>query len=225
MPWACRLASNWASARDQAGSSVVSSMPDTSFDVGRDRPFRHLGDENRGADRHLVVKLLYVWDRHAHATVRRGRPERPELGGAVDAGAAVEAHPARLDRVGRTRWDDLPREAAGPGAVRHVPGRVHLLVLDVVEPGGGLEALHAHRYRVDVIQLQALEEPELERAAVDDDERRVLRSKLARGDLGLRDLARGLDLARPVRAYQRCVHVLRQLAPPDRDPELGRHRV
>ena len=67
-------------------------------------------------------------------------PSEPTSRGAVDAGAVEDPEPARLERVvGRAAGDHLAGEVAGPVAVRHVPGRVHRLVLDVVEPGRRLE--------------------------------------------------------------------------------------
>jgi len=65
----------------------------------------------------------------------------------VDAGAVVDADPARLERIGRARRYDLTGQAARPGGVRHVPGGVDLLVLRVVEAGGSLETLLADRDR------------------------------------------------------------------------------
>ena len=106
-------------------------------------------------------------------------PDRPRLVRAVDPGAVEDPHPARLDRVVRPRWDHLPGERAGPGALRHVPGRVDRLVLDVVDPGRGFEPGLADRDRVDVHQPQVLVEPQLERGPVDDDVRRVAVPELA----------------------------------------------
>ena len=46
------------------------------------------------------------------------RAERADVGGAVDAGAVVDAHPARLERVVGPRRDHLAGQLARPGAVR-----------------------------------------------------------------------------------------------------------
>src|SRR6185436_1389330 len=101
---------------------------------------RRLRDVDRRADVDLVVELDDVGDVHADAAVRGGRADRAVRGGPVDARAGVDAHPARLDRVVRARRDDLAGQVAGPGRVGHVPGRVDLFVLDLVEAGGRLQA-------------------------------------------------------------------------------------
>src|SRR3954468_1236005 len=106
-------------------------MPATS-DRGRSgsRGSRLLGDVNRRTDRDLVVELDHVRDPHADAAVRGRRPDRADRVRPVDPGAGEDAHPARLERVVRgSTGDDLPGQRPGPRAVRHVPGRVHGLVL------------------------------------------------------------------------------------------------
>ena len=95
--------------------------------------------------------------------------------------------PARLQRVlGRAARDDRAGQVARPVAVRHVPGRVHRLVLDVVEPGRGVEAHGAHGDRVLLLELQVLVEPELEVVAVGHQQDRVLRRQLAWVTFGFR---------------------------------------
>src|SRR5205823_3674022 len=106
-------------------------------------PRPSLDDEDRVADADLVEQLDHVGDRHPDAAVRAGGAERARLFGAVDARAVRDAHPARLDGVLRPGRDRLPGELPGPGAVRHVPGRVDLLVLDAVATCRRLETLHA----------------------------------------------------------------------------------
>ena len=60
--------------------------------------------------------------------------------GAVDAGAVVDAHPARLERVlGARPGSTLPARRP-PSRSSARPGGVDRLVLDVVEPGRRLEA-------------------------------------------------------------------------------------
>src|SRR3982750_936066 len=79
----------------------------TRFKLGRILPYSpphwasgdpSVADVDRRAERDLVVELDHVRDRHADAPVRGRRAERCDLVGAVDAGAVVEAHPARLER-------------------------------------------------------------------------------------------------------------------------------
>src|SRR3954453_4092821 len=146
-------------------------MPATS-ERGRSgsRGSRLLGDVNRRTDRDLVVELDHVRDPHPDAAVRGRFPGGADRVRAVDAGAVEDAHPARLERVvRRSAGDHLARERTRPRAVRHVPGRIHGLVLDVVEPGRRLEADLADRDRVRLGRLELLVERELERAAVDHD--------------------------------------------------------
>jgi len=88
--------------------------------------------------------------------VRSGVAQRVGLVGAVDARSVEDAHPARLERVVRPRRHDLAGQVAGPGAVRDRPGRVLRLVLDVVEPGRGVEAHRADRDRVRLDERQLL---------------------------------------------------------------------
>src|SRR3954464_11309532 len=67
-------------------------------------------------------------------------PSHRAFSGSSGPGGTV--FPASLPaQVGAGR-DGLSRELARPGRVRDVPDRVHRLVLDVVEPGRRLEALH-----------------------------------------------------------------------------------
>src|SRR3954468_7073137 len=139
---------------------------------GGSRGSRLLGDVNRRTNWHLVVEVDHVRDPHPDASVRRGGPDRAARVGAVDAGAVEDAHPARLERVVRcAAGDHLARQRPGPRAVRHAPGRVHGLVLDVVEPRRGLEPDLANGDRVGLRRLELLVERQLERVAVDDDRR------------------------------------------------------
>src|SRR5204863_6277896 len=114
----------------------------------REPDFVGLAHVDRRVERHERIELLDVRDRHPDAAVRRCRPERRDLVGAVDPGAVVEAEPARLDRVFGAGWDNPPGEVTCPGAVRDVPGRVHLTVVDLVLPRRRLEPLPADRDRV-----------------------------------------------------------------------------
>src|SRR5215207_2361732 len=120
-------------------------------------PPRGSGNVDGRPHGNLVVDVDHVRDGHADATVRGRGAERPDVGGAVDAGAVVDAEPARLQRVlRRSAWDDLPRHVTRPRRVRHVPGRVHRLVLHVVEAGRRLEPDLADGDRVGLDQLQLL---------------------------------------------------------------------
>src|SRR3954451_15317423 len=104
------------------------------------RGSRRLGDINRRTDWHSVVELDHVGDPHGDAAVRGRRPDRADRVGAVNPGAGEDAHPACLERAVRcAAGDDLAGKRSGPGAVRHIPRRVHGLVLDVVEAGRRLE--------------------------------------------------------------------------------------
>ena len=70
------------------------------------------------ADGHARVQVDHVGDVHADAAVRRARPDRPVLGGAVDADAVGDAQPARLERVvRRAAGDHLARRATRPTAL------------------------------------------------------------------------------------------------------------
>ena len=87
---------------------------------GRSR-CRSAADEDRRAERHAAVQQLDVGDVHADAAVRRAGADRVVLPGAVDADAARDAHPARLQRVRRAAAADRrarrarrPRGCSGP---------------------------------------------------------------------------------------------------------------
>ena len=82
--------------------------------------------------------------------------------------------------------------------VRHAPGRVHGLVLDVVEPGGRLEPLLADGDVVGLGQLEVLPQVQLEAAALDREDHRVLLGELVGRDLRLDVLRPGSE--RPLRA-------------------------
>src|SRR6185312_16099392 len=138
-----------------------------------------LTNEDRGAYFDLLVELFDVGDRHPHTAVGRGAAERGGLFGAVDPGAFVDPHPARLDRVRGARRDGLPGEIPRPVGFRHVPDRVFFLRLDFVEPFGGFEAFLADRDGVGLGQLQVPPEAQGEGAAVEGQVGRV-----ALGDLG-----------------------------------------
>src|SRR5205823_4503866 len=99
------------------------------------------------------VELDHVGDRHPDAAVRRGGAERAQVVGAVDAGAAVDPHPAGLQRVLGAGWDRLAGEGSRPRAVRHVPRRIDLFVLNVVEAGGRLESDSTDGDRVALREL------------------------------------------------------------------------
>src|SRR3954453_1196865 len=132
------------------------------------RGSRLLGDVNRRTDRNLVIQVDDVGDPHADAPVRRRGADRADVVGPVDAGPGEDAHPPRLERVvRRAARDDLTGERPGPRAVRHVPRRVDLLVLDRVTPGRGLEPGHADGDAVALAELQPLEQAQLEVRAVD----------------------------------------------------------
>src|SRR5206468_3460977 len=90
----------------------------------------------------------------------------------------------RLEWVVGPGRDRLAGQLTGPVRVRHVPGRVDLLVLDVVQAGRRFEALLADGDRVCPGQLEVLEQAQLEGGAVDDDVARVLRAEVVLGDVG-----------------------------------------
>src|SRR5215203_7104666 len=93
-----------------------------------------LGDVDGRPYRHPLVQRDHIWNRHPDAAMGGGGAQRAELVGAMDPGAVEDPEPAGLERIlRRPAGDDRARERAGPGAVRHGPGRVHSLVLDVVE--------------------------------------------------------------------------------------------
>src|SRR5207253_1144209 len=140
---------------------------------------------DRRPDADLVVEVDDVGDVHADAAVRGSRADRRVRVGAMDAGPAVEAHPARLDRVVGPGRDDLAGQVARPVGVGHVPGRVDLLLLDRVQAGGRLETLAPDGDRVAAGRLEALVERQAERGAVDDDHRAIAIGELAGGDLRL----------------------------------------
>src|SRR4051794_21765504 len=102
----------------------------------------------------------------------------------MHADAVRDAEPAGLDRVvRRAAGDDLAGEAACPGRVGHVPGRVDGLVLDLVEARRGLQADLADGDRVALHALELAEEADAKAAAVDGQDRRVPRGELVAGDL------------------------------------------
>src|SRR4051794_36646853 len=144
----------------------------------RPEPAPVLGDVDGRADRDLRVEVLDVGDAHAHAAVRRGVADRPVLRrvDAVDARAVEDAQPTGLERVARgATGDDLAALALGdPRGVRLGPGGIDRLVLDVVEPGRGLQADHPDGNRIRLGEPELLVQLELEVAAVDDQRRRVL---------------------------------------------------
>src|SRR3954471_7213659 len=189
------------------------------------RGSRLLRDVNRRTDRNLVIEVDDVGDPHADAPVRRRGADRADVVGPVDAGSGEDPHPARLERVvRRAARDHLAGQRPRPRAVRHVPGGVHRLVLDVVEPRGRLEADLAYRDRVGLDRLEVLVERQPERAAVDDDRgpealldllRRDLRPQLARA----RD-ERPVGGARDDRPADLAVEVRR--ADREADPAVGR---
>src|SRR4051794_24362786 len=114
-------------------------------------------DEHGCSDGDPVVEVDDVGDVHADAAMRGARADRPILGRAVDADAVGDTHPARLERVVRAAAGDrLTGERACPRAVGHVPGGVHLLVLDAVEAGRRLEAGHADGDAVALPDAQVL---------------------------------------------------------------------
>src|SRR6266513_1134639 len=92
----------------------------------REPDFVGSSDGDGSVQRHLREELLDVRNRHPDAAVRGRSTERRDFVRAVNAGAVVEAEPARLDRVLGTGWDHTSRKVACPGAVRHVPRWVHL---------------------------------------------------------------------------------------------------
>src|SRR5581483_5348042 len=120
-------------------------------------------------ERDARIEILDVRDRHADAAVRRGGSDRGDLVRAVDAGAVEEAHPAGLDRVVGAGRDDAAGEVAGPGAERHVPRRIYLLVVDRVLARGCLEARAPDGDPVRLHEPEALVEAERERLAADED--------------------------------------------------------
>src|SRR3954447_13574287 len=194
------------------------------------RQYRHWrlrsGDVNRGADGNLVVDLDDVRHGHADAAVGGRRAQGPDLRGAVDARAVEDAEPARLQRVvGGTAGDDLPGQAAGPRRVRHAPGRVHGLVLHVVEPGGRLEPDLPDRDRVGLDQLQLLVDAQLEVAPVDGDDRRVLAGQVVDPDLRLGLLHPGLDDAFGRRVGQLVADGVLQRRLVERHAGLAAHLV
>src|SRR5918996_4165063 len=146
------------------------------------------GDIDGGPDGNLVVELDHVRDRHPDAAVRGGGAERVGLVRAVDSGAVVDAEPPRLQRVlGHAARHHRARQLAGPVAVRHAPGRIHRLVLDVIHAGGGVEADGAYGDGVLLDQVQPLVVAQLEAGAVDDQQGLILVGQLGLGDLRLDD--------------------------------------
>ena len=92
----------------------------------------------------------------------------------------------------------VPARSPAQARVRDAPGGIDRLVLDVVEPGGRLEADLADGDPIGLDRLELLVERELEARAVDDHDRRVLLGQLRGRDLGLDDLdfrAHGLGVA------------------------------
>src|SRR3954454_18517171 len=188
-----------ASTRITIAPTIPTRPTPATSDRGRSgsRGSRLLRDVNRRTDRNLVVELDDVGDPHADAAVRRRGADRADVVGPVDAGAGEDAHPARLERVvRRAARDHLTGQRSRPRAVRDVPGGVHRLVLDVVEPRRRLETDLADRDRVGLDRLQVLVERQPERAAVDDDGGLEALLDLLRRDLRLQ-LARARD-ERPV---------------------------
>src|SRR5215210_439526 len=184
----------WNAVRRLNPSTISTTAPTTptrltpaSIDFARSVGFKEpLRDVDRRADGDLVVELDDVRDPHADAAVRRRRADRVDRIGAVDPGAVEDAHPARLERVlRRAAGHDRPGQLAGPVAVRHVPGRVHGLVLDVVQARRRLEADLPDRDAVRLGGLELRVERQLERVAVHDDDRAVALVEVARADLRL----------------------------------------
>ena len=147
----------------------------------------------------------------------------------MDARAVVEAHPAGLERILRPGRDDLAREAAGPSVVRHVPGRVDLLVVDGVGPGRRLQPLHPDGDGVALCELQVLPQAQGELAAVDGDERRIARGEVGGRDARLRPPHRrpqrrppaAVDLVLDHVAKPRLLHA-HPVLPSDLDERTGR---
>src|SRR5439155_1340330 len=102
----------------------------------------------------------------------------PEFYIPVPGGYGTESHGhlglghqhARLDRVVGARRDDTAGEVARPRAQGHVPRRVHLLVVYLVEAGGCLEPGASDGDGVGLHELQALEKAQRVRLAADEDE-------------------------------------------------------
>src|SRR4051794_4124127 len=171
---------------------------------------RSVADEDWGAHFDLRIQFDHVRDRHPDAAVGACRTERFDLIGAMDSGAFEDPHPARLDRVLRARGDRLPGEVAGPGGVRHVPGRVDFLFLNFVEAFGRFQPFHPHGDRVFLGQLQVLPEAEGEGAAVEGQVGRVLGGDLALGDLRLDGVNTGGNPVRRVRVQHGVFKLLLQ---------------
>src|ERR671919_1362455 len=74
-----------------------------------------LADQDRRADRHARIQVDDVGDAHPDAAVRRAGADRVLRRGAVDADAAGDPEPARLQRIlERPALDDLVAVGAGP---------------------------------------------------------------------------------------------------------------
>src|SRR5512133_2181912 len=131
----------------------------------------------------------------------------------MDPSTVEDAHPARFERV-RWSWrNHLPRKRAGPGAVRDVPGRVDLLVLDGIYAHGRLEPDLPDRNRVAPREAEVAVDAQREVAAVDRDIRRVLVVQRRDRDLRVDDAGRNVERPLRVPGDEHLPHL---------PPELGR---
>ena len=150
----CCASGSGGSSSARWSFATATTMPCCSSAAGRRSPVDEIArsraaaarsrlvDVDRRADGTCVVEL----DRRPGSRMRMqpceaAVPIEPSRVGAVDAGAVVDAHPARLERVlGPPPGMTLPASLPAQSEFGHVPGRVDRLVLDRVEAGGRLEA-------------------------------------------------------------------------------------
>jgi hypothetical protein len=121
--------------------------------------------------------------------------ERADVGGAVNTDRTVDSEPACLERIVRSRGHGGTCELSGPVGVRHIPDRINLLVLDVVEASGRVIADLTERNRVALAQLQVLVEAQLEAASIDREVGGILSGQIVGCDRRLELLDLDLDSA------------------------------